>query len=158
MNKKVKFLTHAAIIAALYVVLTLLARLVGLDSGVIQVRFSEALCILCAFTPAAIPGLTVGCLIANITVGGALWDVIFGSIATLIGTLFGYLLRSKRWLVPLPTVISNALIIPPVLMTVYGAEESFLFLFATVGIGEIISAYILGMMLYGALKRTRIKF
>lgn len=158
MNKRVKMLTHAAIIAALYVILTMLARLVGLDSGVIQVRFSESLCVLCAFTPAAIPGLTVGCLISNLLVGGALWDVIFGSIATLFGAVGGYMLRKNKWLVPLPTVISNALIIPPVLMTVYGAEESFWFLFATVGIGEIISAYILGMILCSALKRTKIRF
>ena len=158
MNKRVKFLTHSAIIAALYVILTMLARLMGLDSGVIQVRFSESLCVLCVFTPAAIPGLTVGCLISNFLVGGALWDIVFGSMATLIGAVGGYMLRKNRWLVPLPTVISNALIIPPVLMTVYGAKESFWFLFATVGIGEIISAYILGTLLYSALKRTKIKF
>ncbi len=158
MNKKVKFLTHAAIIAAIYVLLTLIARLFGLDSGVVQVRFSEALCVLTAFTSAAVPGLAVGCMISNFLVGGALWDIIFGSIATLIGAALGYLLRRYIWLVPLPTVISNALIIPPVLMTVYGAKESFLFLFATVGIGEIISAYILGMLLYSALKRTKIRF
>ena len=158
MNKRVKFLTHSAIIAALYVILTMLARLVGLDSGVIQVRFSESLCVLTAFTSAAIPGLTVGCLISNFLVGGALWDVIFGSFATLIGAYGGYLLRKNRWLVPLPTVISNALIIPPVLMTVYGAEESFWFLFTTVGIGEVISAYILGTILYFALKKTKIRF
>lgn len=158
MNKKVKFLTHAAIIAALYVLLTLTARLFGLDSGVVQVRFSEALCVLTAFTSAAVPGLFVGCVLANLIVGGALWDIIFGSIATLIGAALGYLLRRHKWLVPLPTVISNALIIPPVLMTVYGAEESFWFLFLTVGIGEIISAYILGMLLYGALRKTKIRF
>ena len=156
--KKVKFLTVAAIIAALYVLFTLIARIFGLDSGVIQVRFSEALCILTAFTPAAVPGLFVGCILSNVIVGGALWDIIFGSIATLIGAAIGYALRKIVWLVPLPTVISNALIIPPVLMKVYGAEESFFFLFATVGIGEIISAYVLGMLLYSALKKTKIRF
>lgn len=158
MNKKVKLLTHAAIIAALYVVLTMLARIVGLDSGAIQVRFSEALCVLTVFTPAAVPGMFAGCFISNLMVGGAMWDVIFGSLATLIGAAGGYLVREKKWLVPLPTVISNALIIPPVLMLVYGAEESFWFLFMTVSIGEIISAYILGMILYSALRKTKIRF
>ncbi len=158
MNKKVKFLTHGAIIATLYLLFTLLARVFGLDSGIIQVRFSEALCVLTAFTPAAVPGLFVGCLLSNLVVGGALWDIVFGSIATLIGAALGYILRKYKWLVPLPTVLSNALIIPPVLMLVYGAKESFFFLFATVGIGEIISAYVLGMLLYGTLKKTKIRF
>lgn len=158
MNKKVKFLTHAAIIAALYVLLTLLARIFGLDSGVIQMRFSEALCILTAFTPAAVPGLFVGCILSNVIVGGALWDVVFGSIATLIGAALGYKLQKTPYLVPLPTVLSNALIIPLVLMKVYSAEESFFFLFATVGIGEIISAYVIGMIFYSALRKTKIRF
>ena len=158
MNKKVKVLTHAAIIAALYVVLTMFARLLGLDSGAIQVRFSEALCVLTAFTSAAVPGLTVGCLISNILVGGALWDVVFGSVATLIGAALGYTLRKYPYLVPLPTVLSNMLIIPAVLMKVYGAEDSYFFLFTTVGIGEIISAYILGMILHSALRKSKVRF
>lgn len=158
MNKKVRLLTYGGIIAALYVLLTLLARAASLDSGVIQVRFSEALCVLTAFTPAAVPGMFVGCIISNLIVGGALWDIVFGSIATLIGAFGGYTLRKYKWLVPLPTVISNALIIPFVLMKVYGAEESFFFLFATVGIGEIISAYILGMILFGALQNKKFRF
>lgn len=156
MNKRVKILTQGAIIGVLYVLLTLFAHVFGLDSGVIQMRFSEALCVLTAFTPAAIPGLFVGCLLSNIIAGGAPWDVIFGSIATLVGAYGGYLLRKRKWLVPLPTVISNALIIPPVLMKVYGAEESFFFLFVTVGLGEIISAYILGMILYTAVEKRKI--
>ena len=158
MNKKVRFLTHGAIIAALYVILTILARLVGLDSGVIQVRFSEALCVLTAFTPAAIYGMTVGCLISNMLVGGAFWDIVCGSAATLIGAALGYALRKYPYLVPLPTVLSNMLIIPRVLIKVYGAENSFRFLFATVGAGEIISAYVLGLILYSALKKTKIRF
>ena len=158
MNKRVKFLTHGAIIAALYVVLTMFARLLGLDSGVIQVRFSEALCVLAVFTPAAVPGLTIGCLISNLLVGGALWDVVFGSVATLIGAALGYALRKYPYLVPLPTVLSNMLIIPVILTKVYGAENSFRFLVATVGAGEIISAYVLGLILYSALKKTKIRF
>lgn len=155
MNKKVKFLCHAAIIAALYVVLTFVAAALGLSSGVVQVRFSEALCILPYFTSAAIPGLTIGCLLANLFTGGALWDVVFGSIATLIGAVCAYLLRKYKWLVPLPSVLANMAIVPPVLKLVYGVPDAYLFLLATVGIGEVVSIYGLGMVLMFALEKRR---
>ena len=86
-NKNVLYLTQAAMIAALYVVLTLIANALGLASGSIQVRFSEALTVLPFFTPAAIPGLYIGCLLGNIAAGCALPDIVFGPLATLIGAL-----------------------------------------------------------------------
>ena len=155
MNKRVKFLCHAALIAALYVVLTFIAAVLGLSSGVIQVRFSEALCILPYFTSAAIPGLTVGCLLANMFTGCALWDIVFGSIATLIGAVCAYLLRKHKWLVPLPSVLANMAIVPPVLKLVYGAPDAYPFLLLTVGIGEVISIYGLGMVLMFALEKRK---
>lgn len=91
-NKKVKFIVDAAVIAALYVVLTYLAAAFNLSSGVIQVRFSEALTILPVFTPAAIPGLFVGCILANALTGAVVIDVICGSIATLIGAVGAWLI------------------------------------------------------------------
>ena len=87
------FLTRGALVAALYVALTYFATLLGLSSGVIQFRFSEALCILPIFIPEAVLGLTVGCLISNIIAGAVLWDVVFGTLATFIGALFARLLR-----------------------------------------------------------------
>ena len=81
-NKKIMYLSQAAMIAALYVVLTLLANALGLANYAIQVRFSEALTILPFFTPAAIPGLTIGCLLSNIFTGCAPLDVLFGTLAT----------------------------------------------------------------------------
>ena len=89
-NKETLFITQAAAIAALYVVLTHVANMLGLANYVVQVRFSEALTILPFFTPAAIPGLFIGCIIANITTGCMLLDTIFGSIATLLGALGTY--------------------------------------------------------------------
>lgn len=155
MNKKVKFLTHAALIAALYVLLTYLAAAMGLSSGVVQIRFSEALCVLPYFIPAAVPGLTVGCILANALTGCALWDVIFGSFATLIGAVLARMLRKHKWLVPLPSVLANMAIVPPVLKMVYGAPDAYLFLLLTVGIGEVISIYGLGMLLLFALEKRR---
>ncbi|HOA84750.1 MAG TPA: QueT transporter family protein, partial [Bacillota bacterium] len=81
-KKSTLFIARAGIIAALYVALTFLSAAMGLASGVIQLRLSEALCVLPVFTPAAIPGLAVGCLIANFATGAVVLDVIFGSLAT----------------------------------------------------------------------------
>lgn len=155
MNRNLRFLCRGALVAALYVVLTWLCALVGLDKGVIQLRLSEALCVLPAFTGAAVPGLFVGCLLANLLTGSALPDVVFGSLATLIGALGAYLLRRRKWLVPLPTVLANTLIIPFVLRFAYGAEGTIPYFMLTVGAGEVISAYICGMLLYAALSRQK---
>ncbi len=153
-NKKILFLTQAALIAALYVVLTLLSNALGLASMQIQVRFSEALTILPYFTPVAIPGVFVGCLMSNLLSGGALLDIVFGSLATLTAAVFTYLLRRFKWLAPIPPILSNTLIIPFVLKYAYGIEPIWLS-FITVGIGELISAGILGMLLLLTLQKYR---
>ena len=151
MNKKklsTLFIVQAAMIAAIYVVLTVFISAFGLASGAIQVRISEALCILPVFTPAAVPGLFVGCLIANIIVPGAgLADIVFGSLATLIAAVFSYLLRKKGFLATLPPVIANAIIIPLVLKYAGGMGDAFWFLALTVGAGEMISVCLLGWLL-----------
>ena len=152
----VKTLTIGGAIAALYVVLTLVANAFGLASGAIQVRLSEALTILPCFTAAAVPGLTVGCILANIITGCALWDVVFGSLATLIGAVGTYLLRKKPLLAWIPPVLSNAIIVPIVLQKVYGVPDSFWYLMLTVGAGEVIACGILGLLLYKALSKTKI--
>ena len=151
-SKKLVFICQAAVIAALYVVLTYVFS--AFASGVIQVRVSEALTILPAFTPAAIPGLVIGCLLSNTLTGCVLLDIIFGSVATLIGALGSYALRRHTWLVPIPPIVSNMIIVPFGLRFAYGATDAFPFMIATVGAGEIISCYLLGMILYGALKKV----
>lgn len=156
MNKKVLFIVHAAVIAALYVVLTLLANALGLANYAIQVRFSEALTILPLFTPAAIPGLVIGCFLSNILTGCMLLDIIFGSIATLLGALGTYALRRfSKWLAPLPPIIANTLIVPFVLAYVYQFEGSIPYFMLTVGIGEVISCGILGLLLHGVLGKYK---
>lgn len=146
-------LTTAAIIAALYVVLTLISSALGIASGVIQVRISEALTILPCFTVAAVPGVTIGCLLANFVTGAPLPDVIFGTLATLIGVIGARLLKKKPFLAPLPTILANAIIIPFVLRFAYGVPDAIWFMFLTVGAGEVISAGILGILLYKVLKK-----
>ncbi len=163
-NKNLQ-LANAGMIAALYVVLTWIANLAGLASGAIQVRLSEALTILPVFTGAAVPGLTIGCVLANLITGCAPWDVVFGSLATLLGAMGTRLLKNKPYLAWIPPVVSNTVIVPIVLMKVYGVEDVAVFgstfsgdslhwmLMVTVGIGEIISCGILGLLLYHTAKR-----
>lgn len=152
-NKKVMYLTQAAMIAALYVVLTQLAHVFGLDSQAIQLRFSEALTILPFFTPAAIPGLFVGCILANFFAGCLPWDIVFGSLATLLGALGTYALRKQKWLTPLPPIIANTLIVPFVLAYVYHFEGTIPYFMLTVGIGEILSCGVLGMAFLFSLEK-----
>ena len=156
-NKSTKFITQAGIIAALYLVLTYVANLMGLASGAIQVRLSEVLTILPVFTWAAVPGLAIGCLIANLLTGCAIWDVVMGSIATLIGAVgTRYLGRKNKWLAPIPPILANAIIVPFVLQYAYGVEDAYWFLFATVGLGEVISCGILGMIFFNKLSKRDI--
>ena len=151
-NKNITFMTQAAMIAAIYVVLTYVFA--PFSFGEVQVRISEALTILPIFTPAAVPGLLVGCLIGNILGGAILPDIIFGSIATLIGAVCTYKLRNtKPWIAALPPIISNAIIVPFVLRFGYGVTLPIPLMMCTVGIGEIVSCEVLGLILYYALKK-----
>ena len=157
-NKNVTIITQAAIIAALYVVLTMIANAMGLANYAVQVRFSEALCILPFFTVAAIPGLTLGCLLANVLTGALVWDVIFGSLATLLGAIGTYLLRKHKILMAIPPILANVVIVPLVLRYGYGitwlfegVDYSLLYFAVTVGIGELVSVGFLGGVLLNAL-------
>lgn len=147
MKKKgmsVKFITQAAVIAAIYVVLVVIFNYISF--GPVQFRIAEALTILPYFTPAAIPGLFVGAIV---------WDVVFGSIATLIGAIGTYLLRKHKWLAPVPPIVANTIIVPFVLKFAYGSEGMFAMFFVTVGAGEIIVCGIIGMILLYALTPVR---
>lgn len=148
------FLSQAAMIAAIYVVLTYVFA--PFSFGEIQVRIAEALTILPVFTPAAIPGLFIGCLIGNMIGGAILPDIIFGSIATLLGAFFTYqLCRSRQLLAPLPPILANTLIVPFVLRFGYGVALPIPFMMLTVGIGEILSCGVLGLVLYFALRKYK---
>lgn len=157
--KRTSFLTKSAVIAAIYVVLTLFSALFGLSGGMIQLRLSEALTVLPIFTNAAVPGLFIGCIISNLITGCAFWDTVFGSAATLIGAIGTYYLRKKSiFIAQLPPVISNMLIVPLILRFVYGTEGSLPFFVLTVGAGEFICCELLGVFLGKSLKKHKIEF
>ena len=155
-NSKIRMMTYGALIAALYVALTYLAAMLGLSSGAIQIRFSEALTVLplivpALYVPGTVAGLFIGCILANTLTGAIVWDIVFGSIATLLGALGTWQLRrfpriggAIAWL---PPTLANTLIVPLVLQKAYGLEDAFWFLALTVCIGELISCGVLGSLL-----------
>ena len=170
MKNKTLFITQAAAIAAVYVVLTMFIGVFGLASGAIQIRISEALTILPFFMPSAIPGLFVGCFLSNLLTGCDILDVIFGSLATLIGAFGTYYIgkiaktrdaaKQKRvlYLAPIPPIAANTIIVPFVLAYVYHMEGTIPFFMLTVGIGEVLSCFVLGLVLAFAFKKYLYKF
>lgn len=152
--KKARFVTNAACIAALYVVLSYLAYCFGLSSGAVQLRLSEALTLLPYYTASAVPGVTIGCLITNLITGGNVWDVVFGTLATLIGAVGTRLLRKKSvYLACIPPVVANTVIVPLVLRAAYGEGTPLPLLAAGVFAGEFISCALMGTALCLALKK-----
>lgn len=148
-------------IAALYVVLSYVCESLGLLRGAIQLRIPEALCVLCAFTPYAVPGMTLGCFLTNLLTGCAALDIIVGPIATLIGVCLGReaAVRMKDSCLALlvstlPTFLANTLIMPPVIMYAYGSEQALWLVYITVGIGELLSATLLGTVFGMSLKKA----
>jgi len=151
---KVLFVAQTAIIAAIYVVITVLFSYISF--GVFQVRISEALTLLPVLTPAAIPGLFIGAFLGNILGTGNVIDMVFGSLATLIAAILTYRIRNKsRWLAPLPPILVNALIIPFVIRYGYGILVPIPILMLTVGAGQVIACGVLGQLLLKALEKHK---
>ena len=138
------FITQSALIAALYVVLTMIVAPIAF--GPIQFRVSEVLCVLPYFLTSAVPGVTIGCFLANLLCGAASLDVVFGSIATLLG-------KKNKWLVCVPPILSNTIIVPWVLRYAYGSTDLIPYAMLTVGIGEILAIGVLGNILLVTLER-----
>ncbi|MCI8504640.1 MAG: QueT transporter family protein [Lachnospiraceae bacterium] len=152
-SRTVLLTVQAALIAAVYVALTV--PFAPISFGPIQFRISEALVVLPYFTPAAVPGVFVGCLISNLLGSGVVLDIVFGSLATLIGAVFSYLLRKHKFLVCVPPILSNVLIVPWVLRIAYGAPDAIWWMMITVGIGEVLAVAVLGNALLLLLERYR---
>ena len=146
-------ITQGAAIAALYVALTMIVAPIAF--GPVQFRISEALCVLPYFLPSAVPGVTIGCFLAYLLCGAAPLDVVFGSLATLIGAVGSYYLGKKsKWLVCVPPILANTIIIPWVLRYAYGSTDLIPYAMVTVGIGEILAIGVLGNILLLALERS----
>jgi uncharacterized membrane protein len=153
-RKGIGFITQAAAIAGIYVVLTFVFA--PISFGEVQVRVSEALCILPLFTPAAIPGLYIGCLLGNLLSGASIFDVVFGSIATLIGAVGTYYLRHRKPVIAtLPPILSNALIVPFILRYAYEVTLPIWMMILSVGAGEVLSVAGLGLLLYSVLEPNK---
>ena len=149
MNKK--YILHAFIIAFMYTTVTAITWKYAHSN--VQLRVTEALCVLPMFTPAAVPGLFIGCLFANGLSKAPLADIIFGSAATLIGALGTWKLRDKKpYIALIPPIVVNALVVPIVLRYSYGIEEPVIKMILTVGLGEIGSCGVLGCILYYVLR------
>ena len=153
-HKKTIFITEAAVIAALYIVLVLVFSFISF--GPVQCRVAEALTVLPFFTPAAIPGVALGCFLSGVLVPGTqVLDMVFGTLATLIAAFLSYKLRFNKFLVPIPPIIINALVIPWILKLAYGNAQPVPFNMLTVGAGEFVAAGIFGMLLLFALDNIK---
>lgn len=148
--KSTRFITEAAVIAALYASLTIL--LAPISYKVVQVRVAEALTVLPAFTPAAVPGLFIGCLIANIY-GGTIIDIIFGSLATLLAAVLSRKMP-KRWLVPIPPIVINAVVIGYIYRM---ADAPLIASMGLIALGQTIACYGLGYPLMLLLSKVEDK-
>lgn len=153
MKKKTLFITQAAAIAAIYIVLVFVFQYSSF--GPIQFRIAEALTVLPYFTPAAIPGVTIGCFLSNILFKADILDIIFGSSATLIAAFLSYKLRFNKFLVPIPPIVVNALIIPWILKYAYFEADPIPLMMLTVGLGQVVSVGIIGMILLFALDKVK---
>ena len=158
-KSKTRYLTAAGIIAALYAVMSYFSSVFGIAYGPIQCRFSEALCVLPFLTPAAVPGLFLGCLVSNLLSPYGALDIVFGSLATLLAALWTRRCR-RKWLAPLPPVICNAVIVGAVITVQQVSGDLFWGTFAynalTVGLGEALSCYVLGALLLSQLPKTKL--
>lgn len=151
-TQKIKGIVLGAMTCAVYVIVTLAIKPIA--SGPVQVRLSEALCVMPCFTPYAIPGLFLGCFVSNFISGSLFLDTVFGSIATLIGAIGTYFFRKNKYLCVLPPIISNTLIVPFVLAYVYKFPGSVYWFMVTVGAGELVSCGFLGIFLYNIVKKA----
>lgn len=170
-NKKKIYIMQTIVIAVLYIILTVIADMFGMAKGIVQVRISDALAVLPYFTPAAIPGLFIGCLVSNTIISlspdpmtgkmmlssAAQYYILFGSCSTMAAAFVSYLIRKKKFIVFVPPIIFNTITIPLLFKYVFRYEDSLLKCFVTVGVGELISCGLLGTALLLALEDSKDK-
>ncbi len=152
-TKKTLFVTQAAVIAAIYIVLVTVFNYSSF--GPVQFRVAEALTVLPCFTPAAIPGLAIGCFLSNLLNSADVLDIIFGSLATLIAAILSYRLRTYKLLVPVPPIVVNALVVPFILKYAYFEADPIPLMMASVGAGQLLAAGVIGLVLLFSLDKVK---
>lgn len=164
-RNSVLFMVQAAVIAALYTATTLVAMSMNIAFGAVQFRFSEALTILAALTPAAIPGLTIGCVLSNLWSSMGVIDILFGSLATLLAAILGWVCRRVQffgvpWVTVLSPVVLNALIVGAEISIFFLPNTSFWVGFVSsalsVGSGELLACTLLGIPLLVLIRRMKL--
>lgn len=151
---KIKVLSRSAIYISLYIALVFVFATISF--GMIQVRIAEALCILPIFDPFAILSITIACFLSNLIISASLIDAIFGGLATFIGlVLILFIKKNNFYLKMLPTILSNTIIIPFVLKYAYGINEPLWLSGLTVCVGEVISVFGIGYLLYMYLNKHK---
>lgn len=168
---KTKYVIQAIVIAIVYVILTVIADQFGMAKGIVQVRISDALCVLTYFTPAAIPGLFIGCFAANTIISltpdpmtgkmvlskAAEYYVLFGSCSILVASIISYFIKKYKFVVCVPAIVLNTIVVPLIFKFAFRYEDSLLKCFLTVGVGELISCGLLGTALLLGLEDSRDK-
>ncbi len=152
-DSNIRFLCRTSLIAALYVLLTSISAAVGLSSGPVQLRLSEALCFFAVFTPAAVPGVALGCFVSNILTACPLWDIVLGTLASLIGMIGCRALRKFPYLAAALYALANIVAIPLLQAYVYSVEEALPLLFLFAAVGELLAVYGAGVPIYLTLKK-----
>ena len=152
-NKRTLFITQAAVIAAIYTVLVMVFSFSSF--GPVQFRVAEALTVLPYFTPAAIPGLAIGCFLSNLMNSADVLDIVFGSLATLVAAVLSYQLRRFKLLVPIPPILVNALVVPFILKYAYFEADSIPAMMISVGAGQLLAAGVIGLVLLFSLDKVK---
>ena len=157
MKKSIRFIVIAAMIAAIYAGLTL--AIAPISYGALQFRISEAMIIFAAATPAAIPGLTVGCILANLGSPFGVPDIVLGSLASLLAALFAYFTRHIRfknipWLAPLGAVVFNGFLVSLTIMLFSDTEFAYWLSVAEIGLCEFLPCYVLGIPLWLLMEKS----
>ena len=155
---KIRRLVQASLIAAVYTALCMILHPISFGFGGVELRVSEALSLLPMMTPAAVPGLFVGCLLSNLLGGATMLDVVFGSLTTLAAAVLTRKWRSRPLLAALPPVLMNAVVIGALLRYAYGVAMPLGLCLASIGRGQAAACYAIGLPLMKLFRRMPKKY
>lgn len=152
-REKIRYLTQAGLVAAIYTALCLVFQPISFGFSGVEMRISEALSLLPVVMPAAVPGLFVGCLLANILGGATILDIVFGSLTTLAAAILTRKLRRKFCFAALPPVVLNAVVVGTLLRYAYGLQLPLLICMGSIALGQAAACYGLGAVVLRAMEK-----